>query len=214
MYDYLCLPSIFSGFFPLSLFLILKNKLEKDTFLIFPYLIFTFFASLYELIFTVILKVDSSVWFKIYTLIEFFVLIHYFHKLLKGKYTYFFSVFSLLFLICFGFIVYEGKIANFMDGDLYLQIIDFVFIISATILWMKYAFINLEEDSLLKYSHFYFITGLLFYFSGTLFLFMFGDVILENQENKDFLNKWTLNLLFNIFLKILLLTGIWKARVK
>jgi hypothetical protein len=101
-----------------------------------------------------------------------------------------------------------------MDGDSYLQAIESVFVITAIILWMKYAFINLEEDSLFKYPHFYFISGLLFYFSGTLFLFMLGSVILENQNDKYFVDLWVLNQFFNIFLKILLLTGIWKARVK
>lgn len=214
MYYYFCLLSIFFGFLPLGLFLILKNKLRKDTFSILPYLALTFFASFYELVFTVILKIDASVWFKIYTSIEFFVLIHYFYKLLKGKYKYLFIFFGLLYSCSFGIIIYQGKIASFMDGDSYLQAIESVFVISAIILWMKYAFINLQEDSLLKYPQFYFVTGLLFYFSGTLFLFMLGSVILENMEEQYFLDMWILNQFFNIFFKILLLTGIWKAQVK
>ncbi|MCL9807627.1 hypothetical protein NAT51_19045 [Flavobacterium amniphilum] len=160
-----------------------------------------------------ILKVDPSIWFKVYTTIEFFVLIQYFYRLLKGKYTYLHYFFGILYSVCFGFILYQGKIDNFMDGDDYLQLIESVFVIIAILLWMKYAFINLEEDSLLKYPHFYFISGLLFYFSGTFFLYLLGSVILEN-EKEYFIDYWMLNLFFNIFFRILLLIGIWKARVQ
>jgi hypothetical protein len=100
-----------------------------------------------------------------------------------------------------------------MEGDSYLQVIESVFVITAVMLWMKYAFINLQEDSLLKFPHFYFISGLLFYFSGTLFLYLLGSLIFHN-EIEYFLDYWMLNLFFNIFLKILLLIGIWKAQVK
>jgi hypothetical protein len=51
-YYYFCYLSIFLGFIPLSLFLISKNKLSKDVFLILPFLVLTFFASTYELIYT------------------------------------------------------------------------------------------------------------------------------------------------------------------
>ena len=80
-------------------------------------------------------------------------------------------------------------------------------------LWMKYAFINLKEDSLLKYPPFYFISGLLFYFSGTLFLFLFGNLILK-EGSEAFLDSWMLNLFFNIVFKILLFIGIWKGQTK
>jgi hypothetical protein len=99
-----------------------------------------------------------------------------------------------------------------MDGDGYLQVIESVFVITAILLWMQYAFIRLQEDSLLKYSHFYFISGLLFYFSGTLFLFLFGHFVLGNAD--EFVEYWMLNLFFNIIFKLLLLVGIWKARVQ
>lgn len=213
MYLYFCLLSIFLGFLPLSFYFIVRNKLNRDISLILPYLVLAFFSSFYELIFTICLKINASVWFKIYTSLEFFVLIHYFYKLLQGRYKQLYYFFSLLYLTCFGFIVFQGKIGNFMDGDSYLQVIESVFVITVVLLWMKYAFINLQEDSLLKFPHFYFISGLLFYFSGTLFLYLLGNLILQ-EGAEDFANFWLLNLFFNIFLKILILIGIWKARVK
>lgn len=213
MYLNFCLLSIFLGFFPLPLFLVLRKRLRDEISLILPYLIITFFASFYELVFTYFLKIDASVWFKIYTLLEFLVLVHYFYRLLRGSYKYLYFCFVFLFLSCFGLIVFQGKITRFMDGDSYLQVIESVFVITCILLWMKYAFINLKEDSLLKFSQFYFISGLLLYFSGTLFLFMLGSLILEN-EKQYFLDFWLLNLFFNIFFKILLLIGIWKGQVK
>ena len=211
-YYYFCYLSVFLGFVPLSLFLISKNKLSKDVFLILPFLILTFFASAYELIFGLILKIDASLWFKIYTSLEFFVLLHYFYRLLKGRYQYLYYFFGLLYSVCFGILLYQGKIDNFMDGDGYLQAIESVFVLTAILLWMQYAFIHLKEDSLLKYSHFYFISGLLFYFSGTLFLFLLGHLVLKNAE--EFVEYWMVNLFFNIILKLILLIGIWKARVR
>lgn len=213
MYIYLSLFSIYLGFLPLILFAIVRKRLNSEAYLILPYLILTFLSSGYELIFTYLLDVDSSVWFKIYPFCELLVLIHYFYHLLKGRYKYMYWFFGLLYSVCFAFIAYQGKIDNFMDGDAYLQTVESVFVILAIILWMKYAFINLQEDSLLKYPQFYFISGLLFYFSGTLFMFILGSFILENQKD-NFLNTWMLNLFFNVFFKILLLIGIWKARIE
>ena len=213
MYLPFCLLGIFLGFLPLSLFFLLEKKLNREIKLIFPFLFLTFFSSMYELVFTIFLKIDASVWFKIYPLFEFFILAHYFYKLLKGKYKYMYFFFSLLYLACFGLIVFQGKMYSFMDGDSYLQVIESVFIITAILLWMQYAFINLQQDSLLKYPHFYFISGLLFYFSGTLFLFLFGNLLLK-KGNEEFLDSWMLNLFFIIAFRILLLIGIWKGRTK
>lgn len=211
-YYYFCYLSIFLGFIPLSLFLISKSKLSKDVFLILPFLVLTFFASTYELIFTLILKIEPYTWFKVYTSLEFFFLLHYFYKLLRQRYKYLYLFFGVLYTACLGLIVFHGKIDVFMDGDGYLQVIESVFVITAILLWMQYAFIRLQEDSLLKYSHFYFISGLLFYFSGTLFLFLFGHFVLGNAD--EFVEYWMLNLFFNIIFKLLLLVGIWKARVQ
>ena len=213
IYFYICLLGFFFGFLPLSLFMTLKNKLSKDVFLIFPLLVLIFLGCVYELVFTTILGVDASVWFKVYTTLEFFVLIHYFYHLLKRKYKYLYLFFGIFYLVCFSLIAFQGKIPIFMDGDSYLQAIESIFVITAILLWMQYAFIHLQQDSLLKYSHFYFISGLLFYFSGTLFLYLLGSVILQN-EKEYFLDYWMLNIFFNIFLRILLLVGIWKARVQ
>lgn len=213
MYLYIALVSIFLGFVPLSFYLLMKSKLNTTLKPIVPFLFLSFFASFYEFIFTFLLKIDVAAWFKIYTLIEFFVLVHYFYKVLEGRYKWIFYVFASLFLVCFAFIAVEGKLIIFMDGDSYLQVVESVFVITCVILWMKYAFINLAEDSLLKYPQFYFISGLLVYFSGTLFLFMLGNVILKN-EREYFLDYWMVNLFFNIFFKIVLLIGIWKGRMK
>ncbi|WP_300567832.1 hypothetical protein [Flavobacterium sp.] len=213
MYLTFCLLGIILGFFPLVLFFLLKKKLNPEIKLILPFIFLVFFSSFYELVFTVLLGIDASVWFKIYALFEFFILMHYFYKLFKGRYKYLYYFFGFLYLSCFGIIVLEGKITRFMDGDSYLQVIESVFVIVCVMLWMKYAFINLKEDSLLKYPPFYFISGLLFYFSGTLFLFLFGNLILK-EGSEVFLDSWMLNLFFNIVFKILLFIGIWKGQTK
>lgn len=213
MYLYFALLSILLGFLPLIMYLVLSKKLVNEISAILPFLILTFFSSLYEIIFTYFLKIDVSIWFKVNTLIEFLVLLFYFYKLLRGGYKWIYYFFGSIFFICLGFIILSGKLDNFMDGDAYLQAIESVFVITCVLLWMKYAFINMVEDSLFKYSHFYFVVGLLFYFTGTLFLFLLGSLILENG-NQYFLEYWLVNLFFNIFFKILLLIGIWKGRVR
>ena len=213
MYLPFCLLGIFLGFLPLSLFFLLEKKLNPEIKLIFPFLFLTFFSSCYELVFSVILKVDVSVWFKIYPLLEFFTLIHYFYKLLKGKYKYMYFFFSALYLACFGLIVFQGKMDSFMEGDSYLQVIESVFVGTAILLWMPYAFISLQQNSLLKYPHFYFISGLLFYFSGILFLVLFGSLLLKKGD-QTFMDSWMLNLFLIIAFRILLLIGIWKGRTK
>ena len=205
--------SMCSGFLPLPFFLILKKELNDQTKLILPFLVLTFFSSFYELVFTTFLLVDAAVWFKVYSFLAFFVLMHYFYKLLKGRYPFLYCFFGIVYLASFGLIVSEGKIDNFLDGDSYLQVVESVFAIMAIVLWMKNIFISQGTKSLLKSPQFYFISGLLFYFSGTFFLFLLGDVILK-EGNDEFLANWIFNYIFNLILNIFLLVGIWKGKVK
>jgi hypothetical protein len=212
-YSFLCLVSIILGFFPLPFYFFLRSRLSPDARLIIPFMVLMFLSSFYELVFTIILRVNVSIWFKIYPVFELFVLMHYFYKLLKGRYTYVYYFFGILYLACFCGVICLGKIDSFMEGDAYLQVIESSFVITAVLLWMKYAFIRQEKDALLKFPHFYFISGLLFYFSGTIFLFLLGNIIIATERD-SFLDFWILNLVFNIVLKTLLLTGIWKAQIK
>lgn len=103
---------------------------------------------------------------------------------------------------------------NFYELKTYgfLAIIEFFLIIIFSINWFVNVFKNKDVESLLQLSHFYFISGLLIYYSGTIFLFILSDEIL--QAGLSLKSYWTVNLILLLIFRILLIISIWKGRTK
>jgi hypothetical protein len=76
-------------------------------------------------------------------------------------------------------------------------------------------FINLFRDAIVENlfanSNFYFISGFIIYYCGTLFLFLFGHYFYK-QSIALFHEYWTLNIVLNMVLTSFLILGLWKAQ--
>ena len=84
-----------------------------------------------------------------------------------------------------------------LDTSSYLSTAQTVLIFTFSILWFINLFKNLENDSLLKNPHFYFVSGLVLYYLGTVFLILMSAVLFKT--NKAFiLEYWIFNIFFGI----------------
>lgn len=177
----------------------------------YPYLLLVAFSSLYELIFIHFLQFNSDKWATIYLLFEFSVLSLVFSKNAKKWFKYVCLFFVLLFLMSFvylSFIIkgnYELKVYGL------LAIIEFFLIIFFSIYWFVSVFKSKEVESLLQLPLFYFISGLLIYHSGTIFLFMLSEEILHAGLSLQ--RYWIVNLILLFVNRIFLIVSIWKGRV-
>lgn len=213
MFDWLFYFAILIGFFPILILKIKKEKNSHETFFIEPFLWLVLVSSFYELIGTDILLINTAIWFRLYLLFEFLTLLFFFYQLLAGKYKLYFLLFSLVYLIVFLFLLFNWNAQESLKTDSYLSVLEIVFVFCSSIIWFKKVFTDLTETSFLKSSNFYFISGLIIYFSGTLFLFLIGDLLLK-ASNLSFEAYWNLNIVFNIILRLFLIIGVWKVRVK
>lgn len=205
--------SILYGLIPFLFFLFIKNKISKEIKAIIPFLLLVFIASIYEFVFTILMKWNASNWFITYCLISFFVIFYFYFKILI-KVNRSIKVLSfLLFLLMLLFlnIKYSSQdfllICSFIDT--YITIFIFVF----SLIWFRKTFRDLEYESLLNIPDFYFISGFILYYFGNFFLFIMTELIYKS--NQDLLQYyWLLNLFLLIVIRTLLIVGIWKARVK
>lgn len=200
---------MFLGIIP-SIFVLLKQNKIKSIRAFYPMIFLVSFGSIYEYVFTFILQIDSKYWFRFYDLISFIFISYYFKSILgkeNYKYIYITNVIYLIFYFSL-FIFWNTKTS--LHTSSYLSALQTVFILIFSILWFIDSFKNLEHDSLLKKPHFYFVSGLVLYYSGTIFLFLMSSVIFE-KERAFILEYWMLNIFFNFIFRVLLLVGIWKA---
>lgn len=201
---------ILLGILPLALLLFIQKKIRIDISSFYPMIYFVAISSIYEFLFSIILQINSDYWSRFYILITFIIIELYFYNLLSKKHRTNFIIVSILFIsfYCFLFL-YWNKINN-LQTDSYLSLVQTGFIFIFSILWFIDIFKNLEYDSLLKNPHFYFVSGLILYYSGTVFLFLMSSVIIE-KERAYILDYWMLNVFFNFVFRVFLVLGIWKA---
>jgi hypothetical protein len=198
-------------------FILFFNNIENNKIVgIYPFLYLVFIASLYELIFSLYYKVNVNNWFIVYDILSFGSIHYFFFKLLDGIKNWIFIYTTLIFLILLFFLHFVSLSwfdSSFLIKNSIFSIFQSLTILCFSILWFLKIFNELEVENLFRSPIFYFTAGLNIYFGGTVLLFLVSHYFQENDPNslEDF---WILNIVLNIFLRILLIVGIWKARVK
>lgn len=193
-----------------SIFVLLKQNKIKGINSFYPMIFLISFGSIYEYVFTFKFQIDSIYWFRFYDLISFLFISYYFKSILeKGNYKYIYIT-NIIYIIFYFFLFIFWNTKSSLHTSSYLSALQTVFILIFSILWFIDSFKKLEHDSLLKKPHFYFVSGLVLYYSGTIFLFLMSSVIFE-KEKAFILEYWMLNIFFNFIFRVLLSVGIWKA---
>lgn len=203
---------IIFGVSPFLYFLIARKQYTSELKPILPFVSLTFIASLYEFFGTLIFKWNVSYWFIIYDIFSFLSIFYFFFHILQKNFLKFFQLFLLFFVIlCFFlFISFEAK--DFLTFTSYIDTFITLFILFFTIVWFRKLIIDVYIENLLSTSTFYFISGFVLYYCGTLFLFLLSNYIYK-VDSVLFQSYWVVNIVLNLILRILLIVGLWKARV-
>jgi len=201
------------GFLPLLILKTAKKKLPAEISFITPYIWLVALGSAYELIGTLLLKINITYWFHIYCFLEFFCLNYFFYKLFEKRYKYLTIVFSVVFLCVFIILMMEWLHLSNLESDAFLGTISTLLVGVSVILWFRGLTSDPNTRLLWERPVFYLIAGLFIYYTGTFFLFLMSDSILKNQR-MNMMDFWVINILLTLLLRTLLIVGVWKAKQK
>jgi hypothetical protein len=210
--EFILIFTIIYGIVPFILYLIVKKK-NRDLHLILPFLIVVFLASVYELIGTVILKISVEYWYLVYKTLAFIGLHYYFYILLNKKHISLFFIYILGFITLLFLFLTVLKDIIYLEISAYFNMFQTLIVLTFSILWFRRLFIKLDEEDLTKNPNFYFVSGFIICYCGTVFLFLMSSSLYA-QDKSNFHYYWLLNILLNFILRSLLIIGVWKARVK
>lgn len=204
--------TIVFGFIPLAIFLLTRRDLSPETFFMFPYILLVGVGGFFELLLTYFLKVDATYLFSIYTLLELPSIYYFFYKALYPKLGKGFSVIfiSLYVLI---WIVDICKFSGIAVSQPFATVYIILSVILLSIMWFRKVFIEFKIPILWKSTMFYFVSAILLYYSGTFFLFLMAEVIIEAKD-LFILDFWFINITLSLLLKTILTIAIWQGRMK
>lgn len=198
------------GIVPLVVYLFHK-RVNLESHYIIPFIYLTAFASVYEIVGTTFFKISAKYWFRFYIFLEFYTILYFYYKLLR--YKLFFKGIGFLYLIVYLYLLSTWSSYKVGFLDMPLNVLMTFLVVISSFLWFINVFKKLEDIPLYKRSDFFYISGLLIYFTGTFLVFLMADYLRDNPEYK-MLDFWILIVFFNIVLRITLIITIWKARIK
>ncbi|WP_445721978.1 hypothetical protein [Flavobacterium sp.] len=201
---------IVTGIIPVVLYF-RGSKVSQVTTSFLPFIILTAFSSFYEYFFSYILQVNTSYWFRIYSLLEFYVVWYFYYKILEFKKCY--LIYGSLYLLLYGYLLIDWSPKNKIIEDLPLTIAITLMVVVSSFLWFVDVFKKMEDKALYHRTEFYYISSLLIYFTGTFLVFLMADYIINNDSIK-LLDYWVLIIIFNLILRVTLIFTVWKARIK
>ena len=168
-------------------------------------------AALYEVVATMMLHINSTIWFRFYLLFEFTALFYFFYNVLDKDDRKWMYLFSFAFSCGFAVLMFQWESTNHYAYDSYLSVIETLFVYTGIFLWLRNMFLTLHVQSLWHNPIFYFLCGLTLYFSGTIFLFLCSDYLANLDENL-LIQYWTLNVFFSFVLRTFIIIGLWKRQ--
>lgn len=178
---------------------------------ILPFTLVVFFASLYEFFCSILFQINVEQWFSIYSLLAFCGIHYFFYKILNKKFSYLFIVLILLYLFFYGSLRFGLRSLNYLDISSYLNVYQTIIVLLFAVIWFRRIFQQFEIENLLDSPTFYFISGLLIYYCGSIVIFLMASDLYATDQN-SFQYYWLVNIILTFVLRTLLIIGIWKAR--
>lgn len=166
---------------------------------------------IFELFSSVILKIDSIYWFKIYSYFEFITLLIFFRKLIgitQSVFLFIMSLYSLIYIVL-AFLFFNQ--INVHIFELFIPITNCLLVYTCSTKWTIQQFEKLETSSLLHFPVFYILSGMILYYSGTFFIFGL-ETIFRYTKSPILLYFWYINLFLLFIYRLSFYIAIWKAK--
>jgi len=199
------------GISPFLYFLVARRQSAIELKAILPYVFLTFISSFYEFFCTLTFGWNVSYWFLIYDILDFSCIFYFFYIILQKNHSWIFKAFLVLFAALCYYLYWQYEIKDVLIVNNYFKGFITFFVLLFSILWFVKMFAEVYVDNLLNNSTFYFISGFVLYYCGTLFLFLLSNYIYK-ADSVLFQSYWIVNIVLNFVLRSMLLVGLWKAK--
>lgn len=208
MYSILLYTALFAGILPLLMAFSKKGAFVfKEP--IAPFIWLIFLATLYEGIGTIVLKIDSSYWNKIYSLLEFLTVFYFYFKLFQPRFKTIFLLFFVLLLLTHIISFYWAEYSPLIVIAVNKTPLTFL-VLLGSFWWVRDLFRSDEIQNLWQNSTFYFVSAFYIYYLVTMPLFLMGSFIFDSDLY--FYDFAIVNILATLILRILLTIGVWKMK--
>lgn len=203
--------TLYSGIIPLIILLFKRIALSfKEP--IIPFIWVTAIASVYEIVGTGFMQINTSYWFQIYSFLEIIGLYYFFSKLFKGRYKTVINIFFIFLLAVFCCSLFLWKDNGSLQAHSINKSALTFSVLIACCFWFRDLFKNIEvEENLWNLSTFYFISAVILYYSSTLLLFSLGNIVYSDIYLYDY---WWINVFATLILRMFLIIGTWKMKSK
>jgi len=196
---------------PFILFYLKETKAKEGANIVLPLLLLTAFASIYETLGSLVLKWDTSYWFRIYDLLEFCAIFYFFFRLMGIQWKKWLYLFPLAYVIIYmgGLLLWQQF--NELQVKALFSTILLLFICTSAFTWLHLRFKNIKEVLGIAPAILVFLAAIVLYYTSTYFLFLMSNELFTSAK-KDFEKYWMLNVVATLLYRILLILGVWSIR--
>lgn len=152
-------------------------------------------------------SINNLILFHLHTVVEVVMLSLLFQFLLKGAWL---KTITWVFIIAFVLfaIIYPWYYDRFGEFNSLQRGVQGIAMIILCIVFLLQLISRLDVERLSDYPYFWLFSGLMIYFSGTFFLFLYSNKYFK-LGNMDY---WFIHSLLNIFLNFIFAITLWKGR--
>jgi hypothetical protein len=178
---------------------------------IIPFVVLAISSNVYELLGTLLLKWNAKYWFFFYDILSFVTIYYFYYEILNRQYKSLFVLSIFLFTLITLLLLCYSSLDAILINTIFTSSLQTLFVLVFSMFWFIKLFRDANVENLFANSNFYFISGFIIYYCGTLFLFLFGNYFYK-ESVALFHEYWILNIILNIVLTTFLLLGLWKAQ--
>lgn len=209
MYYIFLYIALFAGILPLLVLFSKKRAIAfKES--ITPFIWLTFIATLYELVGSIILKINIDYWYQVYSLLEFLTVFYFYFKLFQPRFKTIFYFFIFFWTVIYGISFYCWvEYSSFIALAINTIPLTF-FVLFFSLRWVRDLFKSDEIQNLWQNPTFYFVAAFYIYYLVTMPLFLMSSFIFDS--NLYFYDFAIVNIMATLILRILLTIGVWKMK--
>lgn len=190
---------------------IIRRKYLKNELKVIPYFLGAMVvAEIYGRVLVIVLKKNNLPGLHVYTVFEFLLIALFYHLFLNGFISKKIIPSLIIFFTVFA-IINAVFIQTIYEFNTYPRAIESLVIVCLGILAFYKMFQTQEYERIDQTPVFWIVSGITLFFSGNLFLFVLGNLLLSKDVELSKL-AWGINASLGIFMNIFIAIGLWWSR--
>ncbi len=203
--------SSFSVFFPLVICILRRKYIKEELQIVFLYIIASLTIEIFASIWAHILHRPNHYMINIFAVTECVLISLMYRKVFIGKVLKAFSLIAISIFVLIAIAIFT-EILSIQKFNSTVNTISCILIIIWVFIYFYQLLQTLESIKLSTLPLFWISVACLLYFSGTLFLFLYGETILFQKDAILFKQLWIIYDILLVVFRILLAIGLWFSK--